>query len=169
MHDQSSETFNPAAGLLAIVFPGAGHLYLRQTKRAIYACVGVLWLFFGGMLIGGIDVIDSKEDRMWFFGQACVGPLPFAVDWYHQNHLKVIGENETGQLVFRTANPGEGRDPKTGHATPQGTPPNSKSVTKMNELGTLSAFLAGMMNVIIIVDAAFPTRRRTVAARPQTA
>lgn len=171
MQSQPQESFNPVAGLLAIAFPGAGHLYLGETWRGIYACLGVLMLFFGGILIGGIDVIDSKEDKIWFFGQACVGPLPFAVDWYHQNKIKVHATDENGRAILRSAYPWEGRDPSTGAVIPRGTPPNTKSVTKMNELGTLSAALAGMLNVIIIIDAAFPTRRRTPAngSAPTTA
>lgn len=160
MPPPATDTFQPVAGILAILFPGAGHMYLKETKRGVYACIGVLWLFFGGIFIGGIDVIDSKEDKMWFWGQAAVGPIPFAIDWYHQNHLKVRTFDSWGRPITRTANPNEGRNPATAEPIPNGTPPNSKSVTKMNELGTLSAFLAGMLNIIIIIDAAFPTRRR---------
>ncbi len=163
MHDQPNESFNPVAGLCAIVLPGLGHLYLRETKRGIYACLGVLMLFFGGILVGGIDVIDSKEDKIWFFGQALVGPIPFAVDWYHQHKIKVHATDDNGRAILRSAYPWEGRDPATGKVLPKGTPPNTKSVTKMNELGTLSAALAGMLNLIIIIDAAFPTRRRPAA------
>lgn len=163
MHEQSHESFNPVAGVLAILFPGAGHCYLKETRRAVYASAGILWLFLGGILIGGIDVIDSREDRIWFFGQACVGPLPFAVDWYHQNRIKVRDSDRIRGPILRTANPDEGRDPTTGAPVPGGIPPNRKSVTKMNELGTLSATLAGMINVIVIIDAAFPTRRRKPA------
>jgi TM2 domain-containing membrane protein YozV len=160
MHDQHNESFNPVAAVLGFVLPGAGHFYLGHRSRGIYACIGILSLLFGGLLIGGIDVVDSKEDRMWFFGQAAAGPIVFGVDWYHQHQLKVQAYDDFGRLVLRTAHPWEGRDPATGRATPTGTPPNSKSVTKMNELGTLSAFLAGMLNVIVIIDAAFPARRR---------
>ena len=78
-----------------------------ERLRGVLIAVGVLGLFFGGMLIGGIDVIDSREDRVWFFGQALVGPTAFAVDWAHQTQFKVIDPN-TRQL--RTAYPGEGRD-----------------------------------------------------------
>lgn len=165
MPRQSNESLNPVAGVCAILFPGLGHLYLGEAKRGLYAGLGVLMLFVGGIMVGGIDVIDSKEDRYWFFGQALVGPLPFALDWYHQNKLKVRAIDEHGRFIgFRTAYPWEGRDPATGNAIPHGTPPNTKSVTKMNELGTLSTALAGMLNLIIIIDAAFPTRRRPARA-----
>lgn len=172
MRETSPTTFNPIAALLAIAFPGAGHFYLGERDRAVYACAGILGLFAGGILLGGIDVIDSREDRVWFFGQACVGPLAFGVDYYHQNHIKVREydaagrplRDPKGRHIVRTARPNEGRDPKTGAPIPNGFPPNRKSVTKMNELGTLAATLAGMINVIVIIDAAFPTRRRKAGA-----
>src|SRR5690606_25947878 len=82
------ERLDLLAGLVAAVLPGAGHIYLGEVRRGILAAAGVLGLFFGGMLLGGIDVIDSREDRLWFFVQALVGPVAVGVDWYHQNHLK---------------------------------------------------------------------------------
>lgn len=88
MSTKPDDQLNLTAGLLAIVFPGAGHLYLRQTRRGVLAAVGVLGLFLGGMLIGGVDVIDRQEDKWWFLGQAIVGPVTFAVDYYHQHALK---------------------------------------------------------------------------------
>src|SRR5690606_31399650 len=69
------ERLDLLAGLVAAVLPGAGHVYLGEVRRGILAAVGVLGLFFGGMLLGGIDVIDSREDRLWFFVQALVGPV----------------------------------------------------------------------------------------------
>lgn len=148
--------FNPVAGIAAILFPGAGHVAGGERKRGILIAVGILGLFVGGILIGGIDVIDSKEDRVWFYGQALVGPLAFGVDYIHQNHFKVRIGGER-----RSANPGEGREPD-GRPKPGGAPPNIKSLSKVNELGTLFATVAGMLNVIMIVDAAFPARRRGV-------
>ena len=86
-----SHGLNVPAGVCAMLFPGLGHLYRGEPKRGILAAIGVLGMFFGGMLIGGVDVIDSREDKWWFYGQAFVGPLAFGVDWYHQNQLKAYG------------------------------------------------------------------------------
>ena len=49
--------------------------------------------------------------------------------------------------AFASAGPGQG-------------PPNKKSLAKVNELGTLFATIAGMMNLIAVIDAAFPTIRK---------
>lgn len=182
---------NIVAGVLAALLPGLGHFYLGQTKRAVLAAVGVLGLFFGGVFIGGIDVVDAKEDKWWFLGQAFVGPIALGTDWVHQNHYKLydVGATATSNPIiearemparFRTARPDEKRivGPVTvrnweqdgrktdvvidlPYAVPAGEgegPPNRKSVAKVNEIGTLYALCAGMMNLIAILDALIPTR-----------
>jgi hypothetical protein len=151
--DHPEPSFRPLALLAAAVFPGLGHFITGQRARGACIAAGILGLFVSGLLVGGIDTIDSKEDRVWFYGQALVGPLAFGVDYVHQNHLKV---KQGG--VWRSANPTEGRGPD-GSVVAGGTPPASKSVGKMNEIGTLST-IAGMLNLIVILDAAFPGRRQ---------
>ena len=157
------ERFVPLAGLLAVLLPGLGHAYLRETWRGAGVAVGVLGLFFGGILIGGIDVVDSKEDRIWFFVQALVGPVAIAVDYYHQSHFKAY---EVGQRrKLRTGNPGEHRrvNPQgipIWEQSPGAMPPNSKSLGHVNEIGTLAATLAGMLNLIAILDALFHRQTR---------
>lgn len=163
--------FHPLAAVCAFIFPGAGHLVLGETKRAVLVSAGVLGLFFGGLFIGGVDVVDAREDRLWFFAQAAVGPIAFATNYAHQNHLKAI-DPVTKRL--RSGYPDEirvTRDPGSGAPldTPQwlvngtGSPPSTKSVAKVNEVGTLYAALAGFMNFIAIIDAAFPGGRRRKA------
>lgn len=152
------ERFEPVAAVLALLFPGAGHFYLGEPVRAVLIAAGILGLFFGGLLIGGIDVVDRKEDTIWFVGQALVGPVAFGVDYIHQEHMKV-----TDQGRLRSARPGETRD-SAGRAAPAAAgqlPPNSKSLGRMNELGTLFATIAGMLNLIVIIDASLNSRRRT--------
>lgn len=151
---------DPLAGLLAVILPGAGHWYQGQRRRALLIAGGVLGLFVGGLLIGGIDAVDSRRDRLWFLGQALVGPVAFATDYVHQNVLKGI-DPETGQR--RSPLPGEVRDPTSGRWTPGpagSRPPLTKSLGKMNEIGMLYCTIAGMLNLIVIIDAAFPGRPR---------
>ncbi|MCL4740810.1 MAG: hypothetical protein KJZ54_01250 [Phycisphaerales bacterium] len=156
--DDTPHRFDPLAAILALAFPGAGHWFLGERKRAVLIASGVLGLFFSGLLVGGIDVVDSKEDRWWFVGQALVGPVAFATDYVHQNRIKGI-DPRTGAL--RSANPDETRDASGRLAPALGgqRPPATKSLGKMNELGTLFACIAGMMNLIVALDAAFPGRR----------
>jgi hypothetical protein len=139
------ETLQPVAAVAAAALPGLGHMVLGEVRRGVLILVGVLGLFFGGMFIGGIDVIDRREDFWWFVGQAGVGPVAFGVDWAHQNMIKVED----------SAAPGGRRSP-----WPDENPKARKSLGRLNELGALFATLAGLLNVIAIIDAAWHTPRR---------
>ncbi|MBC7834967.1 MAG: hypothetical protein H7Y88_07685 [Phycisphaerales bacterium] len=149
-HDHEKEAFQPAAMVLAFLLPGAGHYALGEVRRAFLICAGVLGLFFGGILLGGIDSVDRKDDFIWFMGQSLVGPVAFGIDYLHQSQFKVV-EPRTG--VRRTAIPGESRG-YSGEPVQGGSPPNTKSLGRVNELGTLFSTVAGMMNLLCIIDAA---------------
>jgi hypothetical protein len=187
-HAPQPERFQPVALVLSIVFPGLGHLYLRQRRRAPLIAVGVMGLFLSGLLIGGIDCIDRRENPVWFAGQALVGPVAWGADWLHQNQFKV---RDAVNALPRDPRPDELRDPKTGFAVPAehnektgelvgkvidrttgeqreiraSAPPMSKSLGGMNYLGTLFAAVAGMLNLIVIVDASFHAPRPEGAKR----
>ncbi len=180
MHRSTPQKIDPVAGLAAAVFPGAGHLIRKRTSRGLLACVGVLGLFFFGLLIGGIDAIDSKEDRFWFLGEAMVGPLTFAVDYAHQNHFKAY---DHAIKSTRTGNPEEHRvqingrwewEPLSRAQIEQGMgPPNVKGLGRLNEIAMLSIVLAGMLNLIIFLDALMPptgqaTKRSSSGRAPAT-
>ncbi len=190
------EQFQPVAALLALLFPGAGHAYIGETWRAGAIAVGVLGLFFSGLLIGGIDAVDRQEDKIWYLGEALVGPVAWGTDYIHQTRFKGVPADSLGAIqtqvngmnsaaradaaqellagVRRTAYPNETLESQRfnfngGNLTlnvlvpakaGQG-PPNMKSIGRVNELGTLYCTIAGMLNVICIIDAAFrPPRRR---------
>ncbi len=118
MNQDSNSQPRLAALLLAAVFPGLGHLVSHQVGRGLLVMTGVLGLFLGGMLIGGIGVVDSQENRVWFIGEALVGPLAFSVDWAHQNHFRaydpaaqgITSAGELARMKKRSAYPGEARE-----------------------------------------------------------
>lgn len=136
---------DPLAGVMAFILPGAGHWLRGERKRAVYIAIGVFGLFFGGLLIGGIDVVDRRADRLEtrlsFFGQAFVGPTAFVVDHIHYTRFKVIDPDRGPRAPL----PGE-------------QPTLIKSLGKVNEIGVLFALVAGMLNFIVILDAMFAGR-----------
>lgn len=149
--------------LLAAVLPGLGHAYAGEVRRAAMIFVGIMGLFFGGMLIGGIDVVDRAEDKWWFVLQAGVGPTAFAVNSFHQNSLK-MEFREGSRVVRRSGKPDASENPGGKPA------PATKSLGRVNEVGSLYAALAGMLNLIAIIDAAWrkpaSARRRAEGALP---
>ena len=181
MSTQPPQTMDPAAAVAALVFPGAGHLLRRRTTRGIYAGVGVLGLFLFGLLIGGIDAVDSKEDTIWFYGQALVGPVTFAVDYAHQSQFKAF---DPVSKETRTGYPNEHRVHQYDRwewveMTPAEMdsgmgPPNTKGLGRLNEIAMLSIVLAGMLNFIVFLDALMPPEEKKAskptpksATRPQ--
>lgn len=130
------QSWNLPAALMAWVLPGLGHYLLGEKRRAaiIAACIGLLW--FGGIAIGGISVIDRKDHAAWFVGQMLVGPSVLA-DRYHQS------------LKTRYLDPDASRyEPSFG---------------RMNEQGILYTALAGLLNLMAVVDVVYrdPNHRRT--------
>lgn len=172
------------AGIIAVLFPGAGHLYRGERARAAFACLGVMGLFLFGLLIGGLDAVDSREKRVWFFGQALVGPTAFVVDAVHQNYFRAYDPDILG--IRRTGYPGERQTTRTVTYSVAGGPgsitqtlpvwvpedeltpeeqqtaraPHVRSVAQENEIARLFCTIAGMVNLIVIFDALFPVRRR---------
>tara|TARA_E500000318_G_scaffold17776_1_gene18106 strand:+ start:53518 stop:54057 length:540 start_codon:yes stop_codon:yes gene_type:complete len=170
MSSSQSTDFNPLAGLAALVFPGAGHLLLGRPKRAALVCTGVMGLFLFGLLIGGVDAIDQRNDKIWFYGQALVGVPTLAVNYIHQNHFKAT--DPANPNLIRSGLPGEHRVVQNGQAVwlpltdeqiADGMgPPNVPGLGRINEIAMLSIVLAGMLNLIVFLDALMPTPERSV-------
>jgi hypothetical protein len=122
--------FNPAAAVMAWLWPGLGHISLGHKRRGLLIMFGVLFLFLGGVLIGGIDSVDRREDHLWFLAQMLCGPIAFGVDFLNQNFIKSIPEPQRFATI---------------------------GLNKPNEMGTLFTALAGLMNLVVILDAMFFT------------
>lgn len=67
-------------GLLGWVVPGAGHLAIKETKRAAIIFVTVTGLFLTGLLVGSVGIIDSKVAWAWYLAQVMVSPVVFILD-----------------------------------------------------------------------------------------
>lgn len=203
-----AESLQPLPALLALLLPGLGHFYLGHRLRAAYVALGILGLFLGGLLVGGIGSVDSgggyinrvrgwqgqtpldfrpKVDPIWFLFNMPLGPLAFATDLNHQFNYKVREQN-----IIRPASPHEIRDPKsrlpitvrdqiTGAplsftdsitnqlrlSTPSDRPPYTRAIGRLAEIGTLMCTLAGMLNLIAIIDCLWHRSRSDVRASLQ--
>jgi hypothetical protein len=117
------------AALAAWVFPGLGHLILGQRQRGAILCVtiGVLWL--SGMIIGGISVFDHREHPAWFIGQMLMAPS-VVMDRAIVDQLK----------------------PYPGPIQTYPQPVYEPSFGRVNEQGVLYTALAGLLNMLAVLD-----------------
>ncbi|MEY4116927.1 MAG: hypothetical protein RLZZ116_255 [Planctomycetota bacterium] len=136
----SDTPFRPVGAILGWVFPGLGHIVAGNVKRGLLAMSGVLFLFLSGILVGGIDAVDRKEDSLWFIAQAGCGPIAFATSYANDTLLK------SGEAAPLVEMPSLQSQPKV-YAS------SFKGLAHANEFGTLLVFLAGLLNVCVLLDA----------------
>lgn len=147
---QAQRELRPVPLLLAWLWPGLGHMALGEAARGRRIMAGVLLLVLSGLLIGGIDSVDRREDTLWFLPQAGCGPLAFVLDGANAALLK------SGRIGTLLPVP----EPAPGSAGGRMIS-SRRGLAHPNEFGTLFIALAGLLNVVVILDAGFrrPTRR----------
>ena len=123
---QEQHSFNISAFGLGWIFPGLGHMSKGQKRRGFLIMFGVLFLVLCGILVGGIDAVDHKQDVLWFIAQVWCGPIVIGVDLLNQVFIAPLPIAERASLVG------------LGHA---------------NEIGTLFIAMAGLMNFVVMLDA----------------
>jgi hypothetical protein len=139
---QHDDRFTPIPGIAAAVLPGLGYAVQGRFRRAFAAAVGVLGLVFGGLFIGGIGVVDRREDTLWFVAQAFVGPVTFGIDYVHQTTFKVRMAGPPRPPTPEEWLDWDGPEPR----------PARPAIGKVSDVGSLYVAIAGMLNLIIIVD-----------------
>lgn len=178
--------WNPHAAVAAWLVPGLGHIVLGQHRRGIVLgiAIGALWL--AGLLIGGISVIDKQArdeppqhvqdqfdrgDRVpgytpgrswWYWGQAMIAPS--IIIERVRNSMAVNYSAELG--APQEPNPRGRLVPPTDPSTPP--PPYEPSFGRVAEQGTLYTALAGMLNLLAMIDVLYcdPKARRQSVATP---
>ncbi|MCA9285361.1 MAG: hypothetical protein KDA22_09115 [Phycisphaerales bacterium] len=142
--------FHPLSMALAWLWPGLGHIARGERQRGILIMSGVLFLFLGGLLIGGIDAVDRREDALWFVAQAGCGPIAFVADMGNTALLKNGPPESMVSTPVGAASTNKG-----------GKVSKRKALAHVNEFGTLYIALAGLMNAVIVLDAGFRRSRTT--------
>ena len=143
---RSQEQFTPTAAILAWLWPGLGHIHLGERRRGFLVMFGVLFLFGSGVLIGGIDSVDHRDDRLWFLAQVLCGPIAVATDLANQSIVKQLPP-DWERRYWQS-------DPQVRAMV------GYKGLGHVNEIGTLYGALAGLMNLVAILDALHPSHRR---------
>jgi len=120
--------------------PGAGYWFIGQRLRGLIVGVTILLLFAAGLLIGGMHVIDAPTgltmplilQKPWYIGQVMTGPITFYAS-YLANHWGTYIDPGTLRRMNGVA---------FSHA-------------RVNEIGVLYTAVAGMLNLMAIIDSAY--------------
>ncbi|MHC4132417.1 MAG: DUF6677 family protein [Planctomycetota bacterium] len=87
------------------IIPGAGHVVLKEYKRAVIILITIILTFCIGLYIGSIGVIDWVRSWPWFIAQFMASP---AVGFIGEHtapggYLAYGKPNEIGQIYTSTA------------------------------------------------------------------
>ncbi len=143
--------------IAAWLVPGMGYWMIGQNKRALAVGVSIIAMFVAGLLIGGIRVIDVPGYNQ--YGQpirvAGNGPSIMAVNPWQEIRNKPwsIAQILAGPIsVFGGAGSVIASQPAHGSSYQAMA---ELSHTPVNEAGTLYTSVAGMLNLLAIIDAAY--------------
>ena len=138
-------TSPPVVALAGWVLPGLGYWLIGQRGRALTCGITILLVFFGGILIAGVRVVQAPDmkgsggtfqkilQRPWFIGQVLTGPLGITAALVSDS----LAESEKYRGIETKA--------------------------RLAEIGTLYTAVAGMLNLLTIIDA---SHRASRAAQP---
>jgi cytochrome bd-type quinol oxidase subunit 1 len=92
-------------GLVGWMLPGAGHLLLREKKRAIIIFITVVLTFCAGIYAGSIGVINPVGAKPWYVAQVMNSPAVAVLGYLTAGGgYRVYGwPNEIGQIYTSTA------------------------------------------------------------------
>lgn len=135
--DQDEARFHFLAPVLAWIVPGLGHWFLGHHRRGRLIFTGISLMYLTGLLIGGLDIVDRKGDPLWYYGQFLAGPVTPAIDAWRSVH-------------YTPASP----DAEVNHVYPV------PSFSHGNEIPTLFTTIAGMLNLLAILDVLILPRHR---------
>jgi len=157
--DPQPDPTQPAiAGLAAWLVPGLGYWLLGEKARGLTVCIAVVTLFVMGLLIGGVRVLevptfdhagqripnaslkDEVRSKPWSIAQVMTGPIGIVA----------------GALSVEVSRPDDSMplDPNPPSSAMSGAhlPLGSDSHSRVNEIAVLYTAVAGMLNLLVIID-----------------
>lgn len=160
------------------ILPGLGYLLIGQRARGLTVCITVVTLFIGGLLIGGVRSLevptaereDAQRDRLER-PSATVPPRPRLVDEL-RNKPWSIAQVMNGPMGIvagfasiwaGTPKPVEVIGPD-GEKETQYIAPGIESHARVNEIAVLYTAVAGMLNLLTMIDSASRAGRMLDAA-----
>ena len=122
----------PAVPLIASwLIPGLGHLCIGQIKRGFILGLAIIFLYISGLLIGSVSVVSHSKQPLWYYIQVLAGPHTLVINSYNKknfvNHPEYLDDPDIPYPV-------------------------KPAISRPHEMGTLYCSLAGVLNLLIILD-----------------
>ena len=166
----------PFVAIAGWILPGAGYWMIGQRTRALTVGIAVLAVYLGGLLIGGVRVIEvpgyndrgekiqvrvsrSTSPTMWVMAVAPTQEIK-AKPWCIAQVLAGPIGIASGAVSVWAAHP---VDVTTADGSTFSAPLADVSHTPVNEAGTLYTAVAGMLNLLAIIDASHRAAHREEA------
>lgn len=138
----------PIVAFAGWVIPGLGYYLIGQKKRSYISGIAIILTFWLGIWIGGIRVIDvpgydqngqPRLDRQgrWLLKQSFAGEVMYK-PWY-------IAQSLNGPMNFLA----------TWVSLDQAQKGVRMSTARIFDIGTLYTAIAGMLNLLVIIDSAY--------------
>ena len=145
----------PLVALAGWLVPGLGYLLIGERKRGLICGITILLTFLGGILIGGIRVIDvpgydtTGQPKTATIGRNGQTGSIFRVSPLQEimNKPWFIAQTLVGPVNF-AASWGSLTAATDGH---------TQSTARIFDIGTLYTAVAGMLNLLALIDAAHRT------------
>ncbi len=129
--------FLTVVGALAWLIPGAGHYALNEKRRGILIFVVIALTFLAGLYVGSIGVVDPVSAKPWYAAQLMNSPA-----------VLLLGDHVAdGYKRAKEAN-----DPKLAYLV----------YGRANEIGQIYTSIAGLLNLLCIVNAVYMAHLRNV-------
>jgi hypothetical protein len=148
----------PIVAALGWLVPGLGYWLIGQRTRAMLAGVAIVILFGLGLLISGVRCVDvpgyGPSGSLIYVQQVGGGTKPLITNapfkavldkpWYIP---QILAGPLTIGSSFWSLGVASARDASGDQAYP-------KATARMYDIGTLYTAIAGMLNLLVIIDAA---------------
>jgi hypothetical protein len=131
----------PVVALAGWLIPGWGYWLIGQRTRALTVGITIFLIFTVGVLISGIRVVQAPDmtspgnfaqkilTRPWFIGQVLAGPIGILSAYISDQ----LATSPTYRIIEAKA--------------------------RLAEIGTLYTAVAGMLNLLTIIDASYRASR----------
>lgn len=123
--------------------PGLGHWWIGDRARAVVLFLIVTTTFWGGVAVGGVrSVVSERENGPWIAAQLCMGPQALVALQASSSLRKQEATDEDHRTSFKAPWPS-------------------------GDIGVIYAGVAGLLNLLVILDVLARVEFIHASARPR--